>query len=309
MPLAVVQIDPRIPATMLAGTASAQLYRSEDRGENWIRLPFPMALKSTLHAILIDPTRPDTYLAAVSSEAPQNAGLFRTTDAGLTWQPVPGLSRKQIWSLAYWPGDPNIIAAGAAEGVFLSRDGGDTWEHTGRADSIYPHPVVSLTFDPQDRNTLYAGTPHLAWKSSDGGSTWRRLSKGMLADSDIFSIHVDPGRRTRVFAGACSGVYRSLDGGRTWSTLEQALGGSFRTYTITRSAAVPNVVFAGTSDGLIRSLDKGETWQRLYKEPVRAIAFDPIDPQRMFVATDRGILLSDDAGAHFRCPVAKVANR
>ena len=51
---------------------------------------------------------------------------------------------------------------------------------------------------------------------------------------------------------------------------------------------------------LILSPDGGATWQRLSAEAARSIAFDPADPQRIFVATDRGILRSDDGGIHFR---------
>jgi photosystem II stability/assembly factor-like uncharacterized protein len=155
--------------------------------------------------------------------------------------------------------------------------------------------VVSLAFDPQDRNTLYAGTPHLAWKTSNSGKSWNRLSRGMEADSDVFSIDVDPKQRTRLLAGACSGLYRSIDGGGTWSTLEREVGGQPRTYAVARAPGLRGVIVAGTSQGALRSSDGGATWQRLTAGAARSIAFDPADPRRIFVATDRGLLLSGPA--------------
>jgi photosystem II stability/assembly factor-like uncharacterized protein len=122
----------------------------------------------------------------------------------------------------------------------------------------------------------------------------------MKDDSDIFTIDVDPRQRKRLFAGACSGIYTSLDGGGTWSSLERAVGDSFRTYVIVRAPDRRNLVFAGTSGGLIHSPDGGATWRRLSEGTVRSIAFDPIDPRRIFVATDKGILRSQDRGLHFR---------
>jgi photosystem II stability/assembly factor-like uncharacterized protein len=304
VPVTIVQTDSHHPGTLLAGSATAQLFRSRDGAESWTPLPFPMAFRSTLHTMLIDPTLPDTYLVGLSSEAPDNAGIFRTTDEGATWYRLQGLERKQVWALALWAGDSHVIAAGTPEGVFRTLDGGENWTRLGATNSALPRPVVSLAFDPKDRNTLYAGTPHLAWKTSDGGASWHRLSRGMQADSDIFSIDVDPDQRSRLFAGACGGLYSSINGGGTWSTLERAIGGPFRTYAVARSPGLHGVVFAATSDGLIRSSDGGATWHRVSAEPARSIAFDPADPLRIFVATDHGIILSQDAGMHFRGPGA-----
>jgi photosystem II stability/assembly factor-like uncharacterized protein len=305
VPVTIVQTDSQHPGTLLAGTATAQLFRSRDGAESWAPLPFPMALRSILHTILIDPSLPDTYLVGLSSEASENAGLFRSTDGGLTWHQLRGLEGKQVWALALWARDSHVIAAGTPEGVFRTLDGGDHWTRLGAAGSTWPRPVVSLAFDPKDRNTLYAGTPHLAWKTSDGGANWHRLSRGMQADSDIFSIDVDPDQRARVFAGACGGLYSSMDGGGTWSTLERAIGGPLRTYAVARAPGLPGVIFAATSGGLIRSSDSGATWRRVSDEPARSIAFDSADPGRIFVATDHGVLLSQDGGMHFRGPGAR----
>jgi len=299
-PVTLIQVDPHHESTLVAGTATAQLFRSRDAGDTWKPLPFPGALRSNLHAILIDPKRPNVYWAAVSSETPEYAGVFRTLDEGATWQRLPGMEQKQVWALTFWGADARVVAAGAQDGVFLTRDGGEIWTRLSSPGSVWPQPVVSLAFDPRDKNTLYAGTPHLAWKTGDGGATWNRLTRGMKDDSDIFTIDVDPRQRKRLFAGACSGIYSSLDGGGTWSSLERAVGDSFRTYVIVRAPDRRNLVFAGTSGGLIHSPDGGATWRRLSEGTVRSIAFDPIDPRRIFVATDKGILRSQDRNLHFR---------
>ena len=171
------------------------------------RFRFLAALRSNLHAILIDPKRPNVYWVAVSSETPEYAGVFRTLDEGATWQRLPGMEQKQVWALTFWSADARVVAAGAQDGVFLTRDGGEIWTRLSSPGSVWPQPVVSLAFDPRDNKTLYAGTPHLAWKTGDGGATWNRLTRGMKDDSDIFTIDVDPRQRKRLFAGACSGIY------------------------------------------------------------------------------------------------------
>jgi photosystem II stability/assembly factor-like uncharacterized protein len=293
----VIQADPHHKGTLLAGTATARLFRSRDGGDTWQPLSFPAELRATLHAILIDPAMLNVYWVAVSSETPQFAGLFRSVDEGVTWQPVHGLEHKQVWALASWKVDPHVIAVGAEDGVYLTRDGGQDWTLLSLSGAAWPRPVVSLAFDPADANTLYAGTPHLAWKTVDGGSSWRSIHKGMQEDSDIFSLDVDARRRTHVFAAACGGIYRSLDGGSTWLSLEHALGGPVRTYVVVWAPDRPNVVYAGTSLGLIVSRDSGANWYRLSAEATRSVAFDPVDPRRVFVATDDGVLRIEDGGA------------
>ena len=307
VPVSVVEADSHHPGTLLAGTSAAQLFRSRDGGDSWTPLPFPVSLRATLHSVLIDPAAPGTYWAAVSSEETENAGVFCSRDEGATWH--RGLEGRQVWALALWPGSSRVMAAGTAEGVFVTEDGAATWRHLGSANAVQPSPVTSLAFDPADRNTLYAGTPHLAWKTSDGGASWHRLSRGMEADSDIFSIDVDPNRRNRVFAGACSGIYRSINGGGTWVALERATGGPWRTYAIARAPGLAGVILVGTSGGVIRSSDGGATWRKLTVLPARSIAFDPADSRRVFVATDQGILLSDDGGTTFRGTTSGRAKR
>jgi photosystem II stability/assembly factor-like uncharacterized protein len=292
-------VDPHHPGTVLAGTATALLFRSRDGAATWTPLPFPAELRATLHAILIDPVKPNMYLVAASSETALHAGVFRSEDEGATWEQAPGLRKKQVWSLASWAADARVIAAGAEDGVFLTRDGGKTWTRISSPGQVAPRPVVALAFDPADSNILYAGTPHLAWKTTNGGADWRSIHRGMQEDSDVFSIEVDWNRPRRLFAGACSGIYRSLDGGGAWASLELAVGARLRTYVVAQAPRSVNVVFAGTSDGLLQSPDGGATWRRLSPQSARSIAFDPADPRRMFVATDQGILRSEDGGSRF----------
>lgn len=296
IPICLIEVDQHHKGTLLAGTATARLYRSRDGGDTWAPLPFPPALRSDLHAILIDPDTPDVYWVAVSSENPELAGVYRSVDEGVTWQLIPGLARKQVWAFVPWNVDAHIIAAGTEDGVYLSRDGGRNWTPLSLHGAVWPRPVMSLAFDPTDSNTLYAGTPHLAWKTSDGGKTWRQMHRGMQEDSDIFTLDVDGRRRSRLFAGACSGIYRSSDGGSTWLNLERVVGGQFRTYVVRQAPGHPEVIYAGTSAGLVVSHDSGASWNRLSTEAVRSVAFDADDPRHIFIATNSGVLRIEDSG-------------
>ncbi len=123
----------------------------------------------------------------------------------------------------------------------------------------------------------------------------------MSDDSDVFSILVDDRRRRRIFAATCGGIYRSLDAGEGWTKMNEAKGASFRTYHLAQNLQQPNVLMAGTSAGLIKSVDSGNTWKKVSSQSTRWIAFDPAEPNRVFVATDEaGLLRSNDAGESFQ---------
>ena len=292
-----VQVDPHHADTVLAATSNALLFRSTDGGDHWQPVHFPAQLHAVLHAFIVDTNSPDTYLIGVSGDSPEMTGLFRSTDAGVTWTLLPGLRGREVWSVAEWPGDSKVIAAGTRGGVFETRDGGDNWKLISSPANREMEVVVSLAYDPADSDVLFAGTPHLPWKTNNGGLLWRPAHAGMLDDSDVFSINIDRTSPQRVFASACSGIYNSVNGGASWAKLTGAPGASYRTYFVKQDPREPETVFAGNTYGLERSIDGGKTWRQLSSHPARFVAFDPNHPRRIFVATDDGgIERSDDEG-------------
>ncbi len=295
---AIVQVDHRV---VVAATSNAQIYRSEDYGDSWKALPFPAQSRASLHALVVDHRHPGVYLVGLSSETPKYSGIMRSSDSGMTWERIPEPGLTEIWSIALWPEDSRVIAAGGEHGLWVTRDGGESWVQVAPRENPEMKPIVSLAFDPWDSNILYAGTPHLAWKTADGGANWQSVHDKMLDDSDVFSILVDDQRRRRIFAATCGGIYRSLDGGADWTRLSEPKGASIRTYHIAQNPLQPNVLLAGTSLELIKSVDSGNTWKKVSSQSTRWIAFDPAEPNRVFAATvEAGLQRSDDAGESFR---------
>ncbi len=298
--VSVVQTDPHHPNTLVAATSNALLFRSRDGAQTWMELPFPAELRSTLHALVLDPANADRYFVGLADESPAYSGVFRTRNAGVTWEQLPGLRGKKIWSLAFFSGDSRILAAGAQDGIYLTQDSGESWARISPFAKAELHPVVSLAFDPGDSQVIYAGTPHLPWKTTDGGITWHSIRTGMLDDSDVFSIQVDASSPERLFASACSGIYRSIDGGSNWVRLNVPKSASDRTYFVAQDSKQNSMLFAGTTHGLVRSLDSGDTWSKVWSGQIRGIAFDIAHSNRVFLATDEsGILRSDDGGSTF----------
>jgi photosystem II stability/assembly factor-like uncharacterized protein len=296
----IVRTIPKQPNAVLAGTANGLLYQSLDGGATWVHRPFPAQLNGTLHAIEADPRHAGTWYAGVESDNPDVAGVYKTEDGGATWNLLPGLKGQGVWALALWTAGPDIIAAGTSDGVFLSRDAGASWVRISPASNRELRPVVSLAFDPTNRDILYAGTTHLPWRTRDGGAHWESIHTGMIDDSDVFSIAVEARSPATVFASACSGVYRSDDGGSTWRRMATPHG-AFRSYLVTLDPRHSGVVFGATSAGLLRSANGGLTWNRVSPFAVKSIAFDPVDPDKIYCASvTGGLLISRDGGNIFR---------
>jgi photosystem II stability/assembly factor-like uncharacterized protein len=162
--------------------------------------------------------------------------------------------------------------------------------------------VESLAVDPVDPDIVYAGTWHLPWKTADGGKSWHNIKKGLIDDSDVFSIVVDPASPKIVFLSACSGIYKSENRGELFHKIEGIPATARRTRVLMQDPENREVVYAGTTEGLYKTLDGGKTFRRMTGPDVvvNDVYVDPEDSDRVLLATDRGgVLASKDGGASF----------
>lgn len=305
----VVRADPNRSGTVLAATRDGLLYRSTDSGASWAHLAFPAELSGTLHVLEIDRRRTGVWYAGIESDIAWHSGLYRTVDGGASWTLLAGLKGKAVWSLAIWDINAQVMAVGAADGIFLSRDGGENWRRISPQENAELRPVVALAFDPVHSEVLYAGTTHLPWRTVDGGATWQSIHDGMLDDSDVFSISVNPSRPPVVYASACSGAYRSITAGKQWTRMATPVG-AFRTYLVTLDPRRPDTVFAATTAGLLKSSNAGVAFHKVSDASVKSIAFDPSRPGWMYFASSTaGMMVSTDGGETLRESNRGFANR
>ena len=115
------------------------------------------------------------------------------------------------------------------------------------------HRIAAI--DPKNPDVVYAGTWHLAWKTGDGGAKWRHINKGMIDDSDVFSIIVDATNPSVVFASACSGIYKSDSAGDLFQKLQGIPFSARRTRVLKQDPINPATVYAGTTEGLWKTMD------------------------------------------------------
>jgi len=294
--------DPHNPNRVFLGTSTGVIFASEDGGHNWSRFAKLGAGDDyVLDHIAIDPQSSKTIYVSAWSVQDQNAGdIFRTHNGGKDWEALPAMHGKSVRAMALSASDTKVVVVGALDGVYRSTDGGDTWRRISPNDGIVKN-IESIAVDPKDSNVIYAGTWHLAWKTSDG-ATWQHINKGMIDDSDVFSIIVSSANPSEVFASACSGIYKSVSGGDLFEKIKGIPFTARRTRVLKQDPSNPAIVYAGTTEGLWKTVDEGKNWKRMSNPDVvvNDVLIDPRNSQRVLLATDRsGVLASDDSAATF----------
>jgi len=229
-----------------------------------------------------------------------SGGVWKSVDGGTTFKPVfdkqPSLS---IGSIAIDPANAQTIWVGTGEswvrnsvsvgtGVYLSRDGGDSWEAAGLADSEH---VSRMVVDPKDGKIVYAcalghlwngNTERGVFKTTDAGKTWNKVlfRNDGTGCADLAMDPQDPGvlyaamwdvrREPYNFrsGGPGSGLFKSTDAGATWHELRKGmpegdLGRIGIAVAPSNRSRVYAVVEAKNHTALFRSDDAGDSWKEV----------------------------------------------
>lgn len=258
-------------------------------------------------------------------------GMWKSVDAGKTWNSIGLINSKHIPRIKIHPKNPDIVYAAVLgdlykssdeRGVYRSMDGGKTWERKLFANK--DAGAVDLIFDPNNPRILYASTWKIRrtpyslesggegsalWKSTDGGDTWANISKNEGLPEGVWGISgvtVSPVNSDRVWAimeNDNGGVYRSDDAGKTWEKLNDSRKLRQRAWYYTR-------IYADTQDEdkvyvlnvrYHRSKDGGKTFEE-YNAPHgdhHDLWIAPEDGQRMIIGDDGGAQVSFDAGENW----------
>jgi photosystem II stability/assembly factor-like uncharacterized protein len=295
-----LNFDPKNPDRIYLGTSTGSLFLSNDAGHNWSRLAHLGGDDNVLDHIIIDPQNPKhIYVSAWSVENQQSGDVYRSHDGGNNWEALPGMHGKSVRAMAMSASDSKILVVGALDGVFRTKNGGNSWERISPPSLAEVKNIESIAIDPKNPDVVYAGTWHLAWKTADGGANWQHINKGMIDDSDVFSVIVDSSDSSVVYASACSGIYKSESAGELFHKLQGIPFSARRTRVLKQDPNSPATVYAGTTEGLWKTSDGGKTWKHVTNSEivVNDVLVDPRNSNRVLLATDRSGVLASDNGA------------
>lgn len=285
--------DPSRPERVYLGTAEGILYRSDDAGARWTRLDpgFPCR-GCSLDEIKVDSD--GTVYVGYWEVHGAGGGVARSTDGGASFTLLQGIQGESVRALAIAPSNDRVIAAGTLTGVFLSKNGGQSWVRISPAGHPDLRNIESLAFDPDNPRVLLAGTWHLTWKTVNGGAAWAAAHDGIIDDSDVMTLTVDRRSPRALFATGCSGIYHSADGGARWTKLPGIPYSSRRTRAF---ALGDGLLLAGTTEGLFVSEDDGSTWRRATRKELVVNAVVALPGGGILLGTEgAGVLRSADRG-------------
>jgi photosystem II stability/assembly factor-like uncharacterized protein len=274
--LAVAPNDPNI---IYAGSDVSGVFKSTNGGASWSASNNGLPNRRVT-GLAIDPRDPNTIYAAIPASS-NDAGLFKSTNGGASWSRT-SIPSTTITTVAIALSNPNIIYAGSSDSpapdfslnIFVSTNGGETWDVRHGPLNLYGEFVESLVVDPQNSDTLYVytydemnGGP---FKSTDGGRNWYFLYSNYYFGWFV----IDPSNSNIVYLITGGGIYRSLEGGLGWINLG---GGDATALAIDPSNS--NTLYAGFQDrGVFKSRDGGASWNAvndgLTNLNVNALAID-----------------------------------
>jgi photosystem II stability/assembly factor-like uncharacterized protein len=322
------------PNVFYAATPQGGIWKTTSAGVTWFPVFDRYKQIDSFGAIEVAPSNPDIVYAGSGDPIGGSLGdgMWKSTDAGKTWQNIGLDNTVKIAKIVIDPKDPNtVLIAGLGDathpggGVWRTTDGGQTWTNVLKP-AGYPG-VRDIEYDYDQPNLILAATqgtggfrfgpararrpktkPALVYKSTDEGLTWTKLTippfQGRVGVA--IAMHTN-GQRIYIVGNPIeggSGLFRSDDGGQTWQhmaghDLRIANGQGAYSCGVWVDSQNPNVVYT-VSTALYRSTNGGKTFH-VFKgapggEDYHDLWIDPTNGKRIEIGADQGATVSLDGG-------------
>ncbi|MEM6642709.1 MAG: glycosyl hydrolase [Bacteroidota bacterium] len=299
----------------------------------------PAFMSGRIADLAIDPSNENVWYVAVGS-----GGVWKTTNAGTTFKPI--FDDQDVYSIGcitldpsnpytVWVGTGENVGgrhAGFGDGIYVSKDAGDSWTNMGLKDSEH---ISKIIVHPENPDVIMVASQGPLWsaggdrgffKSVDGGVSWKKT----LGDDEYMGVTdmvIDPRDPSRVYAvtwehhrtvaawmggSKKSRLYVSTDAGDTWTLLKTGLPeGNWGKTGLAISPINPDVLYAAieldrTKGGVWRSADRGGSWEKMSDAVAGAtgphyyqeIFASPHKFDRLYMMNNR-LMKSEDGGKTF----------
>ena len=262
-----IECHPDSPETIYLGAASGGVWKSEDNGNNW-DYSFEGINLISIGDIAIDPNNEDiiytgTGEANSSSYSFRGDGLYKSIDAGATWQHSGLENSAYIGRIIvdynnsnrlFVASCGNLFTPDPERGVYRSINGGSDWEKILFVNDSTS--AIDIIQHPENPDILYAamwermrglnyrhsfGDGSGIWKTTDGGDNWTELTNGLITGSDAGRIGITISKSNPDVLYAFYdlpysevAVFRTNNGGDNWTQTSdwelQGMNSSFGWY-------------------------------------------------------------------------------
>jgi photosystem II stability/assembly factor-like uncharacterized protein len=328
------------PGVFYIGLPLGGVWKTTSAGTTWFPIFDSIKEVSSIGSVEVAPSDPNVIYVGTGDLITggginEGNGMYKSTDAGKTWQHLGLDQTRQIPSILVDPHDPNLVLIAAqgnvhaksdGRGVFRSTDGGKTWNKTLYVNDStglqklawaadhpeivlattvrhYVLPVPTPTRGPPAPN---APSNTALYKSTDEGVTWKQITGGGLpALNGRTSVAVAMNTNAqRMFLIGNFGLYRSDDGGSTWRQMDatdRRVGNGQGGYNcgVYVDPKNPDIVYTINTSSY-KSTDGGSTFTGFKGAPggddPQQMWIDPADGQRILLGFDQGATISLDGG-------------
>jgi photosystem II stability/assembly factor-like uncharacterized protein len=297
------------PVIIYAGAATGGIWKTTNAGTTWEPI-FDDQPTASVGDIAVSLSNPDILYAGTGeannrNSSPWGSGVFKSTDAGSTWEYVGLKETRHIGRVLIHPKNPDIVYVAALghlwgtneeRGVFKTSDGGKSWQKVLYLDERTG--VTDIAMDPENSSILYA-------------AAHERLRDGFDAGDPIDQW------------GPKAGIYITTDGGQSWTKATSGLPtDEMGRIGLSTARSKPGTVYAIVSTqktrsrrpgeeekeekldvnrgGIFKSTDYGKTWQQMNMHNDRPsyysqIRVDPNDENVIWMCGSP-LSCSDDGG-------------
>ncbi len=278
------------------GTTGGGVWKTLDFGNNWFNVSDGYFKSPSIGAINVYQKDPNIVYVGTGSDGLRSniivgKGIYRSEDAGKTWDHIGLENVGQIGAVEIHPDDPNTVYVAAIgqpfkkneeRGLYKSIDGGKSWNKIFYlSDSI---GIVDVEFAPDDPNTLYAAswraerkpwtiisgsTNGGAYKSIDAGKTWEKIDLGFeskyIGKID-FAVSKSNPDRLFVMVEASEdkgGLYKSEDRGKSFEHMnnrEELVNRPFYYLNVESNPLNSDILYSSANRFMI-SKDAGKNWK------------------------------------------------
>ncbi|MFZ0212961.1 MAG: hypothetical protein WAL55_09655 [Candidatus Acidiferrales bacterium] len=315
------------------GTPQGGIWKTTSAGITWLPIFDKVKSVDSVGAIQVAPSDPEVVYAGAGDPIGGSLGngMWKSTDAGNTWQHIGLDDTVKIDSIVVDPNDPNLVVVSAlgdathdGGGIYRSTDGGKTWTNvlkpagydgTREVEYAYDDPSVMLADTQGTGGGFFRGPgpqpktkPPLVFKSTDEGQTWTQIKIPAFPGRVGVAIAMHTkGQRFYIVGNNIengSGLFRSDDGGNTWQHMagkDTRISNGQGSYScgVFVDSQNPDILYT-VSTAMYGSTDGGVTFHAFKGAPggedYHKLWIDPTNGKRMVVGADQGASVTLDGG-------------